>query len=63
MKMETTVSVVVEKGGRVLASFPMHDAYFTVPPHLVDILRAAQKDGREVSFTYDLDLNILDVAG
>ena len=39
-------------------AFAEHNSWYRVPPHLEEILRAAQDTRREVKFTTDRDCNI-----
>ncbi|MCE9508066.1 MAG: hypothetical protein K8R48_07115 [Alphaproteobacteria bacterium] len=63
---KSIVRSAAEEDGEFLVSFFDHDGYFTVPPsaqaaELRKKILGAKKDGREIAFTYDRDLNILKV--
>lgn len=62
LKSQGVVRRIITKDDRVLVSFPEHDGYFTVPEHLRGVIHDAHQAGREVSFTYDIDLNLLDAS-
>ncbi len=48
--------------GKFLVTFPLHDGYFhTNDRALQEIIRQAHQDGRELSFTFDRDLEILSI--
>ena len=61
-----TVRKILEEDGEFLVSFPSHDGYFKIPPspaaaELRKKIFTAQKEKEEISFTYDKELNILDI--
>ena len=48
--------------GKILIAFPKHDGLFHVDgQHLLDVMRQAHAEGREVSFTFDASLKILSI--
>ena len=53
---ERTDNVAKMSEGHV--AFFGHNSWYRVPPHLAEILRAAQETRREVKFTTDDDCNI-----
>ncbi len=56
------VKKIVEKDGRVLVSFPNHAGYFKLPPDMLDLAVESREKGRELSFSFDRELNITKIA-
>jgi hypothetical protein len=59
---------IIEEDGTLLVSFSNHDGYFRVPdsarmPELKERMLTAQRDNEEIFFTFDKNLNILQVSG
>lgn len=54
--LRRTDNIAGISGGHV--AFCGHNSWYRVPPHLEEILRAAQETRREVKFTTDRDYNI-----
>lgn len=52
---------IVERNGETLVSFPNHDGYFHVAGEIKQKVLAAHALGREITFTYDHALNIVEV--
>jgi hypothetical protein len=62
MESKGVVRRVIEKDGTLLVSFPRHDGYFRVPDNVKERILKAHQDQEEISFTFDGDLNILEVS-
>lgn len=53
---------VVEEDGEFLVSFPGHDGYFNVPDAVLkQKILEAQEQKKEIAFTYDRELTILEI--
>ena len=56
LTLQRTDNIAKIREGHV--AFCGHNSWYRVPPHLEEILRAAQDTRREVKFTTDADCNI-----
>ena len=63
MNSTSKVRRILEKDGKTLVSFDAHDAYFTAPPAVADMLRHAEALGLTVHFSYDINMVIHGVVG
>ena len=66
MESKDVVRRIIEEDGATLVSFQGHDGYFRVPnsagaADLKERLLQAQREKKEISFTFDRDLNILKI--
>ena len=60
LKSKDVVRGIVEDQNKFLVCFHTHDGYFHVEDEtLRDQIRKAQREGREVAFTFDPTLKIL----
>jgi hypothetical protein len=66
LKSKGVVRRIIEEDGALLVSFAHHDGYFRVSgsglPELKERISKAQRDHEEISFTFDKDLNILQIS-
>lgn len=62
LESKGTIRRIIEENGEFLVSFPTHDGYFKAPEHLRAEILKAQAEKREITFSYDRELNILKVA-
>jgi hypothetical protein len=62
LRSKGVVLEFIEHKGKTLIAFPTHDGLFKVDdPELLEVLRKAHAEGREVSFTFDPTLKILSI--
>ena len=60
MKSRGVVREIFQHKGKTLIAFPTHDGLFKVEDgRLLEILRKAHEEKREISFTFDAELKIL----
>jgi hypothetical protein len=67
LESKGVVRRIIEKDGTLLVSFPKHAGYFRVPdfagtPEMKERILKAQRDREEISFTFDRNLNILQIS-
>lgn len=56
------VRAIIEEEGKFLVSFTGHDGYFNTPDlRLRQLLAEAHEEEKEISFTYDRNLTILEI--
>ena len=64
LKSRGVVLEIIQHRGKTLIAFPNHDGLFRVEDRgLLEILRQAQAEKREISFTFDAELKILSIDG
>lgn len=68
VESKDVVRGIIEEDGTFLVSFSGHDGYFRIPDSarmtkLKERILKAQRDHDEITFSFDRDLNILQIFG